>query len=260
VQYCQFSLARKDMGLGLRHHVMSRIEVAMHLHAFPETLKRLGLSPSGNLVCFPQTIQRIAVRSARKPRRNRGRLVTRGREISRTFDAESGFQGLRVPSYREEYHCVLKYFFDHNSSTSVVSNFADTVALSGVTDYARYTAMFDQFRINLVEIWIQPNYTYGYTGERGVLISAVDINDSAAPTIAALEASNSSLETGSQIGHYHRFVPCIQDDGTSVNTWVTCGSPSTAWYGLKSSMAVSTNVIYYHYFIRMHVTFRGQQA
>jgi len=212
------------------------------------------------LLCTPVTSELIAVRSARRSRRNRGNRLARGREISRTFNVDQGFPGLRAPSYREEYKCVLKYFFDHNSSTSVVSNFADTVALSGVTDYARYCALFDQFRIDVVEIWIQPNYSYGYTGERGVLISAVDINDSATPSIAALEASNNSLETGSQIGHYHRFVPCIQDDGTSVNTWVTTGSPSTAWYGLKSSMAVSTNVIYYHYFIRMHVTFRGQQA
>jgi len=154
---------------------------------------------------------------------------------------------------------VLKYFFDHQSSTSVVSNWADTFNLSAVTNYTKYTGLFDQFRIDKVECQIVPNITLGSSSERGVLISAIDINDAAAPTIAILEAQNNSLETHCLVGHHHAWKPAILDDSTtSVNDFVSCGQPATAWYGLKSSVAVTTSVIYYHYFVKMYVTFRGQ--
>jgi len=168
--------------------------------------------------------------------------------------------GIITPTYRKEYKCVLKYFFDHYSSTSVVSNFADTFELSAVTNYARYTALFDEFKIDQVEVYITPSVDVSGTSERGVLISAVDINDAYAPSIANLEAQNNSLETNGTIGHYHRFVPSIQNDYAATTPWMNVANATAHWYGLKSSMAVSTSPIYYHYFVRLHVTFRGQSG
>jgi len=167
---------------------------------------------------------------------------------------------LPVPRYQQETKLQLKYFFQHTTSTSVVSNWADTFYLSYVTNYAKYVALFDQFRIDLIEVAITPPCSIATSDnvEVGVLISAIDLNDNAAVAIAALEATNNSLETNLLQPHYHRFKPVFMEGNQPVSDWLATSAANTAWYGLKSDTSVCSHALLLNYFITLHVSFRGQ--
>jgi hypothetical protein len=163
-----------------------------------------------------------------------------------------------VPSFRKKVDYQLKYFFLHSTSTSVVSNWSDVFSLSGVTNYAKYTAMWDEYKINRIEVNIVPPQQSA--SEVGVFISSVDANDNNVIPIADLEAMNNSIETSVLTPHYHCWQPLVLTGTLSMNGWISCTNPTQIWYGLKSCAGVTSAVEQLTYFVTLHISFRGQNA
>jgi hypothetical protein len=163
-----------------------------------------------------------------------------------------------VPSYRQQIDLQLKYFFLHTTSAGAISQWSDVFALNSVTNFAKYTALYDEFRVNVIEVNIVPQQQAG--NEVGVYISAVDVNDNAVVAIADLEAQNNSIETNVLVPHYHRWVPTVYSGVTTVNGWLPNTNAATIWYGLKTDAGITTAAEQLTFFVTLHVSFRGQQA
>lgn len=135
------------------------------------------------------------------------------------------------------------------------------VSLADLPDYSDFTALFDQYRVDSVELILQPyctNVTTGAaylasTGQSGILVhSVVDYDDSTLPAgsdagIQALREYQNyrveSLFNGEARPLTRTFVPRVATpvySGVSFTSyrnspfdWMDCGYPSVAGYGWK---------------------------
>lgn len=142
--------------------------------------------------------------------------------------------------------------------------------ISAVQDFASFSDVFDQYRINLIEILIQPQVTEvtSVAGDVGSYISVTDVDDANAPTSAAnLGSYPGVVETNGTVSHYHRFVPSVAVavySGTftsfaaTTSMWLDCGSSGIQHYGLKVATLPSTAVQTYAYGVRLHCMWRAR--
>jgi len=159
---------------------------------------------------------------------------------------------------------TLQYNFVSNSSTGTETDRADTVNLNNVANIAHLANLFDQFRVVMAEVWIQPptNVAPDAAGEPANMISAIDLNDYATSTYASLLNFAGSVNTNALTAHYHRWRPSLlQASGIFTSDtqapWLSIASYNTNYYGLKSAVGVTAEVYVYTYTIRLHVELRG---
>jgi hypothetical protein len=159
----------------------------------------------------------------------------------------------------------------HTTSASVPSYNSLVISLtSDVPNYAAYTAVFDQYRIERVEAWIIPNgnSTAPASSNGGAWTTAVDYDDGNTPTaFTQVSDKQTALTTGVLAGHYHSWVPQYATaaySGTFVSFsaergWVDSASPSVQHYGLKlaASPTINTGTITYDAIVRCTIAFRG---
>jgi len=139
--------------------------------------------------------------------------------------------------------------------------------LNSLPQVASWTAIFDQFKIDAIETWLQAAQTNN-GGHTGWLYSAVDYDSGAAPaSIAAIQQYSNVKESSIQTGHYHKFVPHVAVGaytGTftgyanQTSQWIDSNSPTTQHYGQVFAVSQTTdNGLIFNLQARLHLSFRN---
>jgi len=156
------------------------------------------------------------------------------------------------------------------TSTSIPTAFATYFTLSQLAQSATFTALFDQYRIAMIEMLFSPQAnainTPSSSNGGGELYSYVDFDDATAPTVAiAQQRSNSQVVAGYQ-SVVHRFIPHVAQaaySGTFASfanvtaPWIDCTSTTVQHYGVKAAAPVSNVIIKWDIFTRVHIQFRN---
>jgi hypothetical protein len=153
------------------------------------------------------------------------------------------------------------------TSTSVPVYGSTFFALSQFDSYTEYTGLFDQYRIDQLEVWVEPAAGAG-SSIFPLLATAVDLDDTSTPTAFAVVAGKmeSLVSTGAQ-GRYHKWVPHVAiaeysgsftSYGNLPATWIDSASPSVQHYGFKiASLTEVVQAINYNLTVRAVVSFRA---
>lgn len=129
------------------------------------------------------------------------------------------------------------------SSTTVPAATALTFsASSNIVQFSSYAALFDQYRIDEIEIWVTPVSTT--TSTAGMFYTAVDYDSSSTLTPASISQYSNVLETPAPLhGHYHKFQPHVAVGAyggstftqykNEISDWIDSNSSSVVHYGLQ---------------------------
>lgn len=131
------------------------------------------------------------------------------------------------------------------SSTSNTYAALYWTASADIAQFSSFAAIFDQYRIESVEVWIQPCQSLGPYISAGTtdLYSVVDYDDANTPSsLTSLLQYRNCIVTSASNGHYRKFKPHIAMAAFSgaftsyVNAkdqWIDCGSGGVQHYGVK---------------------------
>jgi hypothetical protein len=137
----------------------------------------------------------------------------------------------------------------------------------GATDLL---AVFDQYKILQIEVWIEPSITMSTTVGSSPIYSVVDLDDANVP-VSAAEIQNHAALCVSQSGtsHYHRWVPYMATAAysgaftsytSSKPQWIDAASPGVQHFGIKFAMPYADGISrLYTITSRMSVAFRGAE-
>jgi hypothetical protein len=165
-------------------------------------------------------------------------------------------QNLSVPS-----------FFSTSVSTPTFTT--ATIFLNQVDQYASLVAVFDQYRITDVEIWLIPQISAGVSTRQGELYTVLDFDDSTAlTTIAQAQDYESCVMTPQSYGHYRHFKPHVAmalyapsaftSFGNKTDQWIDTASSGVAHYGVKVAASISLAATQgYDLNIRMKIQFKN---
>lgn len=153
-----------------------------------------------------------------------------------------------------------------NTSNTVPTFGSLSFTLSQLDQVSTFTALFDQYRINLIELWIKPalganNVFTDYT-------SVIDFDDDSnlGSYSAALDYTN-AVTTYLSEGHYRVFQPHIAVAAYSgaftsfanePAPWIDAASTGVKHYGLKLAAKVAiVNASPINVTARLHISFRN---
>jgi hypothetical protein len=209
----------------------------------------LARFPPNFLASMSASDQKVSVR----PRsRKQGRQKTIGnRSLAQTFSAQSmGFPGMNTrfvePIYQLRQLISQSLFF--TTSTTLVTGANQMFTLNLIDQVAALTSVFDQYRIDEVEVWMYADNGAG-TMETVGLYSAVDYDDVTGVLSPAVigDFGNCVVSTLAQ-GHYRRFQPHIAVAAYSgaftsfanePAPWIDAASPAVQHYGFRAAADIS---------------------
>jgi len=151
------------------------------------------------------------------------------------------------------------------TSTTVNVFSGASFALSSCQGYPSYIALFDQYKIDQIEVWIEPVSAEG-TVAFGPSYTCIDLDDPNTPTsIANVAAHQDAMIGNGGAGRYLRWKPHMAVAGqTTTNlvnvpgTWIDSGYPGVLHFGLKAAYeATPAGAIVYSFFSRLTVSFRA---
>lgn len=140
-------------------------------------------------------------------------------------------------------------------------------ALSSFADYTAYVALFDQYRIDMLEIYITPQSSQSTViSNTGELVTAIDLDDASTPSsYNSVAAHQSSLMTSNTEGHYHKWIPhmaiavysgAFTSFANAPAGWLDCGSPNVQHYGLKFASTTTSVAMVLDMVVRARISFR----
>lgn len=234
----------------------SALPTASQLHA-------LRAVPSGLLA----TMQR----KRRGGRSARARLAREGQIVSQLFD----YRGTRPQptngvSLEQSIQVELSYASIGAVSSSGTSGIpvygARSFAVSDFTGAASLLSVFDQYRIDQIECWIEGQNPYANVNVPE-LFSAVDLDDAGAPTaLGQIQDHQGAIVSGGAAGHYHKFRPHVAvavysgaftSFSNSPSTWIDSASPNVQHYGLKFATVSGGNALLFNVVVRAVISFRA---
>jgi hypothetical protein len=139
---------------------------------------------------------------------------------------------------------------------------------------ANFIAVFDEYRIDAIEVWIEPTFNTAPStaAEQGTFVSAIDLDDASTPSSYTTVASyQDAVDTSVFSAHYHKWVPTASSAyfagavftgyGSETRPWLDSTSTSIQHYGLKVAVsATTTNSLVFRVMVRLSVTFRGLRS
>jgi len=158
----------------------------------------------------------------------------------------------------------------NSSNTTVAVFFTQYFTASMVDQISSLTAVFDQYRIDEIEVWFIPRIgasNEGATVDQGLFASVVDYDDATAlSTFAqALDYSNVMVTNGRD-GHYRRFKPhcaiaaysgAFTSFVNEPSPWIDAASTGVQHYGVKTAWT-ATDVLYSQSIqARFHMSWRN---
>jgi len=150
---------------------------------------------------------------------------------------------------------------------SVPTYFALGVALNGLDSYSQYTGLFDQYKMEMIEAYIEPQSAGLSSASLAEVTSAVDLDDNSTPTsIGSVAGKQGSLTTLAAAAHYHKFKPHVAiaaysgvftSFANAPAPWIDCGSPAVVHYGLKFACTAAATLTSYNVVFNVLVSFRA---
>jgi hypothetical protein len=138
--------------------------------------------------------------------------------------------------------------------------------INSVDQITALAAVFDQYRIDEIELWWIPRVIAGLSNP-GQVLSTIDYDDAAAlTTVAQASDYDNCLTTSAYTGHYRRFKPHIalgaysgtftsyQNAGPS---WIDFNSTTVQHYGVKFAVTVQSAASVFDVNIRYHISMRN---
>jgi hypothetical protein len=142
------------------------------------------------------------------------------------------------------------------SSTTAITGFGRSFAASDILQFSSFAAVFDQYRIKLIEVWLTPfgsGTVPGYTAAPR-FYSVVDYDDSSVSgfSVGLIQSFENCITTRCTDGHYMKFRPHIASvTGGSLSTtptglenipspWLDCAQTGIPHFGVKA-IVDSTN-------------------
>ena len=125
---------------------------------------------------------------------------------------------------------------------------AFTFRLVNVFNSTEFTALFDQYKINAVQLMFFPQQTAvtrvnfpGETAYNGRILTAIDYNDSTPPTQLDELREYENVEVHSAVENFSVYIdkPKYVDNTGALRTgYIGTSSPSTIHYGLKTAVEI----------------------
>jgi len=190
--------------------------------------------------------------------------------VSKAFNTVAGRPMALTRTYPAEVtvNMSLSTFNAFSTSTTLVTVLGFPFTLTAFSESAAYLGLFDQYRIDYLEVWIEPRQSQSTVSANiGTMVSAVDVDDASTPTFYnTVEDHQSAIATNTNAGHYHAWVPHIalaSYSGTFTSyanvpaIWLDSGSPNVQHYGLKVATSATAAVESFSMVVRARVSFKN---
>jgi hypothetical protein len=194
--------------------------------------------------------------------------IRSGSSVSKFFNDVAGRPYPRFSDLEQSIRVTLTsagatLFF---TSTTTPTYASAQFALGQYGDATSYLQLFDQYRVEQVEVWIEPAAPQGTT-TFGALATAVDLDDNNTPTTFATVAEKQQALIGmGAASHYHRWCPHIAVSSYSgtftsyanaPSMWLDSNSPNVYQFGLKTAAGPTPVAVSYLLSSRIVVSFRA---
>jgi hypothetical protein len=159
------------------------------------------------------------------------------------------------------------------SSASIDSFYALAItATSHITQFSSWAAVFDQYKINEVEVWFVPAPTTNTITNCGLssMYTVIDYDDALTPSATTQLLQYENLMVSPVInGHYRKWRPHIAVAAYSgaftsfkneASDWIDVASNSVQHYGIKAGISAAANsatTVNLNLFLRIWVQFRN---
>jgi hypothetical protein len=160
----------------------------------------------------------------------------------------------------------------HTSSTTVPVFGAIAFQISQVDDYTSYTAVFDQYRVKMVQYTFYPrqDVATNVNGSGGLFHTAIDYDDdNAVSTIGTmLDYANCIVTAGDKI-QTRTFVPHVANAvygngaftsyGNVISPWIDSASTNVKHFACKLATSIGPAVQTYDVVCRVWLQFKSQR-
>jgi len=152
------------------------------------------------------------------------------------------------------------------TSATLATFNAFAFSVSALDQISPLVALFDQYRIDLIELWFSAEGSAAATAT-GNFATVIDYDDfNVLSTYAqALDYVN-VVSTMMGVSHYRKFVPHIAMAAYSgaftsfanvTSPWIDAASPSVQHFGVKVAATVTSAVVSYDLTYRLHTSWRN---
>lgn len=162
----------------------------------------------------------------------------------------------------------LNTLFVTNAITPAFSSY--NFQLTNVPGSSEFIGLFDQYRIDRVEVWIYPaasvaNTINNLTSSRWASVIDYDDNTNLTAVSQATEYQT-CIMTNLSNGHYRSFVPhaatalysgVFTSFGNVASPWIDVASATVQHYGIKFAADASLTALDFVGQVRYHLTFRN---
>jgi hypothetical protein len=154
-------------------------------------------------------------------------------------------------------------FFSTSNTANIYQAFQ--FSLAAFSGYGAYVALFDQYMIEQLELWLEP--TTQNAADYSDVATCIDLDDATVPTSFGQVADHQGAMVGlGASGRYVKWRPHVAvatysgaftSYGNVPSMWIDSGSPSVQHYGWKCAMLSPGVVINYQVTVRAVVCFRA---
>jgi len=163
------------------------------------------------------------------------------------------------------------------SQSSTLQTFVSKYITSGdILDFSNLAAVFDQYRIDMVEVIMNPQTTQGiptttFGPPKGQLYSVIDYDDATNLTTTAAADAYANVIVSSVTNPSRRcFKPRVAlavyggaftSFANAADQWIDCASTGVQHYGVKYACDIGTtsNTVSYDQVVRILVSFRNSR-
>lgn len=200
----------------------------------------------------------------------RGKGKSKGSKfVSKVYNPQATRPQATLSTPYQEYSTTMVLSaLSFTTSTSAATYVAISFKLSDFAASTEYRSLFDEYRFDFCEGWLEPSIVMSPSAGSVSSCSAVDLDDANVPAnfgdVAARQGCCLS-ETGT--GHYHKWKPCVAvalwngaftSFGSEPAPWIDCASPDVIHFGLKFATVAADGLARSMYLtVRAKMSFRG---
>jgi len=154
-----------------------------------------------------------------------------------------------------------------STSTSIPVFYATYFTANQIDQFSSLAAVFDQYRIEEIELWMVGNNVVSAENSNGLLCTVVDYDDAVAlGTFALMQDYSNAVTSPMGVQHYRRFVPhaavamysgSFTSYGNVEAPWIDCSSGSVQHYGFKAAAQTTSIICGFNLIIRFRIAFRN---
>jgi len=205
----------------------------------------------------------------RRARRGRRTTVKDGKIVAKFFNEVAGRPyppiGQLTDTISVQMTAVMLNFF---TTSTLVNTYASQVfSVNSLGAASSYLALFDQYRIDQLEVWIEPAAPVQVANSYCEFATAIDLDDANVPTSFGQVGDHPGALVGlGSAGRYHKWKPHVAIAGFSgaftsytnvAAPWIDSASPGVQHFGLKAATTISAVATQYNISIRAKVSFRA---